>query len=145
MNQERVKVFLEALKTDPKAESLLQARPEPKTDADRFRAYAEIAKELGYDVSEAELEAYLTEMEKTLQEHAKSAEALVTELSGDEMDKVAGGAHTECKTTFLDRENCWHNDGCDNIYNGYKKYLCKKNGLCDRTAYSLTFCDGAMF
>ena len=137
MNHEKVKSFLKALKTDPKAKSCFADVPEPETDADRLRNYAEIAKKLGYDVSEAELEEYLAEKEKALKEHTKAAEDFIAHLSADEMETVSGGdLKTICEDTFQGGENCWYSDGCDVIFTQYKGYICAHTGRCDEARYS---------
>ena len=46
-------------------------------------------------------------------------------MPDEALEAVAGGkGHAECKDTFLDRENCWANDGCDFAWNRYKDYYC---------------------
>ena len=136
MNHGKVETFLKALKTDPKAASLLAAFPAPKTDADRLQAYAEIAKEMGHDISEAELEAYFSEMEKSLQERTKATEDLITKLSLDELEKTSGGhKRPQCKDTFRNVENCWYNDACDHIYRYYKEYICRNLDNCPEHAF----------
>ena len=145
MAYKEVKAFLEALIANPEAQKLLSAMPEPETDEDRFRAWAEIAKELGYTVSEADLKACFAEREKALRESAEAAESTIVELSEEEMDRVAGGgAHADCKDTFLDKENCWASDGCDTVFHGYSTYICKSVGRCSERAFTTIYCDAFM-
>lgn len=95
------------------------------------------AKENGYDFSPEELERVFHERTKVIEKVAGAR------LDEAELSAVAGGDATsctisynntypdQCKDTFTDRENCWHNDGCDNCYNMYPNYKCKRSGVCD--------------
>ena len=51
MSKESAIKFLRELKTNEKAKDLLQGRERPKTKEDAIKAYAEVAKELGEDIS----------------------------------------------------------------------------------------------
>ena len=99
------------------------------------------AKECGYQFTPEELEEVF---HKQIQEQvAAETKAAAAELDDAELSAVAGGDATsctisynntypdQCKDTFTDRENCWHNDGCDNCYNMYPNYKCKRSGVCD--------------
>ena len=108
------------------------------------------AKECGYQFTPEELEEVF---HKKIQEQAETETKLSAEaLDEAELSAVAGGAESEnchdsfwcenisryshdmsqtnCKGSFLNRENCWHDDGCDSCYNIYPNYECKRNGQC---------------
>ena len=71
--------------------------------------FVEAAKRLGVDVTE---------------EAASEVEA----LSLDDLDMAAGVADSpNCQDTFLQRENCFFKDGCDQTLIGYPDYDCQHN------------------
>ena len=109
------KFFEEALKTE-EARRLLAGCKQPKTPEDSLRTYSKVAKEMGIDLSEEEITAYF---EEKLARCTASAE-----LDDDELAMFTGGASSECSSTYLDRENCWWNDGCDYYMNPYSAYRC---------------------
>ena len=138
VKHKKVKAFLEALKTDPKAQELIRDIPEPETTSSRIRAYAKIAKDLGYDLSDADLDAFILDQELYLQAKAEAAAKEIKELPEDELEEVAGGGdHPECKNTYKDRENCWVHDGCDIVNTHYPNYQCHYNSKCNSMQGSL--------
>ena len=109
------KFFEEALKTE-EARRLLAGCKQPKTPEDSLRTYSKVAKEMGIDLSEEEITAYF---EEKLARCTASAE-----LDDDELAMFTGGTASECSASYLDRENCWWNDGCDYYTNTYSAYRC---------------------
>ena len=137
MKREELKSFLDALRADPKAEELIRNIPEPENSEGRIQAYAKIAKELGYDVSENDLTEYIAAKEKLLQEKTAAAAEAMQELASEELSQVAGGKdHSNCKDTFKDKENCWVNDACDIINHHYKGYQCHYNSECSHQNFT---------
>lgn len=121
---EKVEKFLEDLKSQ-KGLELLQKRDRPSDAEAACRTYAEIAKEMGHDVSEDDLVAYAKAMDGMRRGKTGAAVEQVEALSDQELGEVAGGGdNPECKDTYKQRENCWHDDGCDVAYNHYKYYAC---------------------
>jgi hypothetical protein len=109
------KFFEELIKTD-EARTLLADTPTPESDEARVTAYIDIAKKLGIELTEEEVNAYFAAS------FARSSE----ELDDEELAQLAGGAgHAECESTYTDREVCWSSDGCDLLYNDYDGYMCK--------------------
>lgn len=121
---EKIEQFLEALKSGGEAEELLKDRPASTGMEEETRAYAEAAARLGYDISADELKAYAEKKAAACRDRTGRAAEEIRGLSEEEMADVAGGGDT-CKNTYKNRENCWKNDGCDNIVNMYDHYLCK--------------------
>ena len=123
MKDEKVKKFLETMKSDPKAGELLKGYEAPADQAGEIRIYAGIASKLGYEITESDLETYLNNTADIMQKKTEEAAADILELPDDVLDRVAGGnkEHKSCQDTY---ENCWVNDGCDNIYHVYKDYVC---------------------
>ena len=131
MKHEKVRAFLESLRNDPKALEMIARIPEPENHEGRIRAYEKVAKELGYDLSDTDLDAYITDHEKYLQERARAAAEKIVEIPEDELVGAAGGGdHPDCKDTFKDKENCWVNDGCDAVNNHYSDYQCHYTDVC---------------
>jgi len=131
MNHEKVIEFLKALKEHESAEEMIRKYPEPETAEDRIRIYAQIAGEMGHDVSEEDLKEYVAAKEKHLREKAEAASEEIQELPADDLSSVAGGkGHSNCKDTYKDKENCWVNDACDIVNHHYKGYQCHYNNEC---------------
>ena len=117
---ETMKKYLEALKTDPKAAELLKGAGELKNASEFCAFHAKIAEVLGFILTKEDLLNYLSEMEKKVAGESDKAAEAFEELSTEELEKIAGGKDCdECQDTFKQRENCWHNDGCDVVYNDY--------------------------
>ena len=138
MKHDKVKAFLEALKTDPKAQELVRNIPEPGNPSSRILAYAKIAEDLGYDLSDADLDSYIADQEEYLQAKAKAAAKEIRELPGDELELAAGGGNNpECTNSYKDKENCWIHDACDIVNNHYPNYQCHLNNKCNHMQGSM--------
>ncbi len=144
MSKEQAGAFLNNYKTDralmEKVESLFEANPE-KPDGE---LWAQAGKEAGFEFTPQELD-------EVFHERIQNEDVSVQTLDEKELAAVAGGdkkcvgafwctlankfseenKHDNCKDTFVNRENCWHNDGCDNCYNMYSDYQCNHSGECD--------------
>ena len=56
----------------------------------------------------------------------------IRELPDEALDEVAGGKdNPACKSTYQDYENCWYDDGCDNIFQIYDEYICHRGFFTD--------------
>lgn len=122
--------IIEKMRKDPKVVELLKECEEQK---DEFAAYAEIADKLGYDVTAEDLKSFLEETSRRI---AGKTDDVITQLPDEELKVVAGGKdHNECKDTYMDKENCWYNDGCDVIYHMYNDYICKHLPTCGSPMY----------
>ena len=126
MAAENVKKILEALQSDPRAQELIKAVERPEDIDGELRIYAEVASELGYDITSEELKDYMEKAAALTTQKTETAASQIEELPDEVLDKVAGGKkdHDTCKDTYKDKENCWVNDGCDNIFNKYDDYVC---------------------
>ena len=139
MAEKSIKAFINAIATDPKAKELLKGTAQPEDLDAEIRIYADIARQLGYDVTEEELKAYLEKFTGPLKERTEEAVAGIQELPDETLEHVAGGTkeHDNCKDTYRNYENCWVNDGCDSIYHKYSDYVCHKlawDNPCHETA-----------
>ena len=117
------KFFEETLKTE-EAKKLMASYGHQNTLEELVRAYSSIAKQLGVNLSTKEIEAYFKEKTNKNITHA--------EIDDDEIAQICGGRTTECSNSYVDRENCWWNDGCDYINNDYDNYACSQSykGAC---------------
>ena len=122
---EKVKEFLEALKTSPQAQKLL-GQTSPNSEADELRAYEEAAKSLGYSLTAEEISDGIRKLAKKQKAITEQAESGIQNLDLDELESVSGGkkGHDNCEDTFKNKENCWWEDGCDNYINEYSTYVC---------------------
>ena len=137
MEHHDVKAFLNSLRINSKAKAMISQIPEPKNTDEWAAAYAKIAGELGFEVTEDDLKEFVAIKEKKLQEQANASAAEIEELSADELGEVAGGGdHSDCKDTYKDKENCWVNDGCDIINNHYSDYQCHYNNKCAKQNFT---------
>lgn len=141
---DKVRELLKAVKTDPKAQEALQGLVKPADENGIIRYYAEAAKRLGYNVTEADLRETLTEAAKERAEKTESMAADIQALPDEALERTSGGINTryidhhdecvsavgdwmeivECYSSFEDRENCWQHDACDSSQNRYSGYLC---------------------
>ena len=113
---ENAKIFFEDVIKTEEAKKLITSYEPPNTHEETVQAYAKIAKDLDIDLSEAEINAYF---DKKLTDCTASGE-----LDDDEMYHFSGGQETSCFNSYIDRENCWSNDGCDYYMNIYSTYNC---------------------
>ena len=113
MSKESAIKFLRELKTNEKAKDLLQGRERPKSKEDAIKAYAEVAKELGEDISPEDFAQALEEIEAEIHQRTEAVSADMEELKDDDLENVAGGKENpECKETVD------FSDWCKGI-NGY--------------------------
>ena len=113
MSKESAIKFLRELKTNEKAKDLLQGRERPKTKEDAIKAYAEVAKELGEDISPEDIAKALEEIEAEIHQKTEAVSADMVELEDDDVENVAGGT-IECgePMQILINRFCWENDVC---------------------------------
>ena len=120
MPKESAIKFLRELKTNEKAKELLQGRERPKNKEDAIKAYAEVAKELGEDISPEDFAEALKEIEAEIHQKTEAVSADMQELEDDDLEYVAGGkGHPECENDFEWRYRCDLNDWCYFDSNNY--------------------------
>lgn len=134
MSIEKVKELLTVIQADPQTKDALSNLVLNDKKDEIVRCCVAAAKRQGLSVTEKDIldaiaSAAVERMKKT--EQAASG---VEKLADESLDKVTGGEEfchswdkNDCKSTFLIRENCWTNDGCDKNVNEYKYYLCDHN------------------
>ena len=115
------KFFEKDIKTE-EAKALLASVEAPKTEEDRIAAFIDIAKKLGIELTAEEIKEY----------YASSRVSDAQEIDDKELEQLSGGAANGCYASYVDRENCWVNDGCDYINNYYSSYNCSWSvkGIC---------------
>ena len=113
MSKETAIRFLRELRTNEKAKELLQGRERPKNKDDAIKAYAEVAKELGEDISAEDITQALKEIEAEIHQKTEAVSADMVELEDDDVENVAGGT-IECGEPMqrLINRFCWDNDVC---------------------------------
>ena len=114
MSKESAVKFLRELRTNEKAKELLQGRERPKNKEDAIKAYAEVAKELGEDISPEDFAQALEEIEAEIHQKTKAVSADMEELKDDDLEGVAGGygAENGCAGTFSAFSSCDEVDYC---------------------------------
>ena len=119
--------FMDALENAENKEELLGGNTKPESEAEVIAAIVSAAKKLGFDFSEQDVEDAVKAITQERLARTEKAQDEIREVSADNLDKVAGGKNSDCESTYLDRENCWWDDGCDASFTTYTTYLCKRN------------------
>ena len=117
MSKESAIKFLRELKTNEKAKELLQGREKPKSKEDAIKAYAEVAKELGEDISPEDFAKALEEIEAEIYQRTKAVSADMQELEDDDLEDAAGGKDNPKCVNTVEPGWCWSNDWCMIRYN----------------------------
>lgn len=111
------KFFDEAIRTE-EAKAIFDSFEKPANENEAVKIYAEVAAKLGVDLSADEIKAYFAE------------KTPCAEVDDEELAQLSGGNRFEkCQTSYIDRENCWWNDGCDYVFERYTLYECKNINL----------------
>ena len=134
MSKETAIKFLRELRTNEKAKELLQGMEKPKNRDDAIKAYAEVAKELGEDISAEDITQALKEIEAEIHQKTEAVSADMVELEDDDLEGVAGGfyryvlgscasaplnkVYDKCENDFTDT-SCYISDACKNRVNFY--------------------------
>ena len=107
--------FLAQMKNDPRAKELLKALPAPKSEEEALAGYQSVAKQLGFDLSQNEIQAALKAM---AQEQKEKTDKVA--LEDADLESVAGGGQDErCSSTFDRGEWCWFSDSCSYVISHY--------------------------
>ena len=124
MNKKELAEALEEVRKQPEiGEKVKQDSPK---DVPVF--WAKVLTEKGYNVSSEEIASFIQEAEE---ERKKTTAGKIKELQDQELEEVAGGRwHPQCEYTYKDKENCWAEDGCDNVFIWYDNYICKSLHSC---------------
>ena len=117
MSKETAIKFLRELRTNEKAKELLQGMEKPKNKDDAIKAYAEVAKELGEDISAEDITQALKEIEAEIHQKTEAVSANMIDLEDDDLEDVAGGttplpSSGGCGLTQKILDMCWKNDVC---------------------------------
>ena len=95
MSKESAIKFLREVRTNEKAKELLKGKEKPKSKEDAIKAYAEVAKELGEDISPEDFAEALEEIEAEIHQRTEAVSADMQELKDDDLEGVAGGNYYE--------------------------------------------------
>ena len=130
MSEMNARKFFETLQKDPDSIASLMPKEKPETEEGLIAAYVEVAKKLNCEVTSEELKAAYEDICRAVAARTEADENSVQDISPEELDQVAGGLfggdgdHSECKSTYKHRENCWFIDACDKAIYSYKGYWC---------------------
>ena len=91
MSKESAIQFLRELGTNEKAQKLLQSKEAPKSKDDIIKAYAEVATELGEELSPEDVAIAVEEIETEIRQNTKDASSDIAELEDENVEDVAGG------------------------------------------------------
>lgn len=122
MAAEKITQFLDALGKEPKAAEAYKKIGEAATNEEKIALFLGLAKDMGFDLTEEEIKAYIKERMAATEKKAGAIE----QVDDDELAKVAGGKkeHSECLDTYRIGENCWVTDACDAVLQGYPGNEC---------------------
>ena len=143
---EKIRQFLDYLKTDPEAGKKLTdlKKPENGSEDELLKYYAEAAARLGYDLTESDLRSSWKELTTKRALRTEEVEKSIMAISDSELENVAGGkggygcatkllcydvqmGDENCRQTFQSGEDCAYNDGCDKTVSHYEDYECRAN------------------
>ncbi len=133
--------FLDDYKSDRELMEKVEAVFEANTELEEHELWLKAAEENGYAFSPEELDEAFRERVNDAGKVSISSDAELAAVAGgnnchdafwcDQVNNYTEDMkHSNCSDSFVDRENCWHNDGCDNCYNMYSDYECKNSGEC---------------
>ena len=133
MTKKEIAEALEEVRKQPEiGEKVKQETPE---DVSAF--WAKVLVEKGYNVSPEEIASFIREAEEERRKKTQENTGKIEELSDQELGEVAGGGeviggkgHQDCQDTYRDRENCWYEDACDNVFQDYADYDCLRKNRC---------------
>ena len=128
MKKELMVKFLESIKANSQLKDDIPLYLEGKNEDEIIKYFAKLAPTLDFDITEEDFREFFKSDNQDLKERTDATIAKVKEIDLSELETVSGGfangSHGNCYDTFLDKENCWFNDGCDLNINPYNNYLC---------------------
>ena len=101
MSKESAIKFLRELKTNEKAKELLQGRERPKSKDEAIKAYAEIAAELGEDISPEDFAKALEEIEAEIHQRTEAVSADMEEFPRSVPDPDRTDGHELCDSNSV--------------------------------------------
>ena len=143
MSKTEAKRFLEDYKANRALMESVERIFDSNPDAAETDLWVMAAKQNGYDFTPKELLAAFSERSQPDVRAALDEKELLAVAGGSRDDCHAdfwcpelnyyteADKHDNCSDSFIDKENCWHNDGCDTAYNIYDDYECKGTGNCE--------------
>ena len=134
---------IETMLRDSRTGEWLKGRERPENAEEEAKVYAEIAQKLGLDLTAEDIGEYIRQSEQACKDRTDKAADMIQMLPDDDLDKVAGGSkgNPACKETYMDYENCWYSDGCDNIFQIYDEYICHRGFFTDHCHETAVPCD----
>ncbi len=129
MPNEKMTAFLQKLKEDPQLLEKLKAGG----NKDRIESYVKLASELGFDLTAEDITEYIKNQAESVKSRTEENLQGIRDVEDKELGGVAGGLdyihgskgrHPDCKYDYLDEENCWVTDACDNTFLYYSNYIC---------------------
>ena len=128
MEEEKKMELFSRFRKDPKLREAIGKTVVPDDPEKTLILAAGLAKEFGYALSEEDIREVLDAAEQQRKTKTEKAIQEIEHLPDDNLARVAGGGYyITCEDTYLDRENCWKTDGCDQSYNMYPEYECQCN------------------
>ena len=121
MSKESAIRFLRELGTNEKAQKLLQSKEAPKSKDDIIKAYAEVATELGEELSPEDVAIALEEIETEIRQKTKAASSDIAELEDEDVEDVAAGRGEGW---------CWSDYWCVMFWNSPCVGASEKNNRC---------------
>ena len=113
-------------------------------EADEAQLWVQAAKQHGFEFSPEDLsEAFNERIQNEPSGRAIMDESELAAVAGGEKENCHesfwcpdvhsfshSNQHADCSSTYVDRENCWHDDGCNQCYHIYPDYKCSRSGNC---------------
>ena len=91
MTNEKTLEILKEMKADPKAKELFEGMEKPTSPDEMISAYAQIAENLGYGITEEDIRETIKQEEAKRKANTDKVVAGMEELEDDDVESVAGG------------------------------------------------------
>ena len=138
MEEEKLMGLFDQFRKDPKLRDALEKTGIPEDHDEFVTLLSGLAKEFSYALSEEDLLAAILTAEKRRKTATQKSVEEIERLPDNDLERVAGGyshivcweiykENDICQDTYMDMENCWQTDGCDQHYNKYPDYNCYCN------------------
>lgn len=128
MEEEKKMELFGQFRKDPKLREAIEKTGIPEDTEETIKMLAGLAQEFGYALSGEDILDALSAAEKQRKADTEKTVEQIERLADDDLTPVAGGKYyKDCEDTYLDKENCFRTDGCDQHYNMYPEYVCNSN------------------
>jgi len=121
---EQAKKFMVEMFKDEKAREMVKSMKAPQNEDEAVKAYAEVARKLGYDVTEEDLAELIGELKQKQAEATEKAIEDEEEISTENLEAVAGGVCGDPAYIVNEASKITCDDFLDVVGQAGKKAIC---------------------